>query len=145
MSPDLDGKRQDILIEAVPGAPRIAALADSNVATLRHLQALEEAARAHGKELLVVRAAKAEPPPHATLASRRPATALPGPDSHRLIPPAWPAAFLHSITSSASASNLSGTVNPSAFAVLRLMISSYFVGACTGRSDGLVPRKILLT
>jgi len=60
MSTDLDGKRQDILIEAVPGAPRIAALADSNVATLRHLQALEEAARAHGKELLVVRAARAE-------------------------------------------------------------------------------------
>src|SRR6516165_5522594 len=27
-------------------------------------------------------------PPHATLASRRPATALPGPDSHRLIAPA---------------------------------------------------------
>jgi hypothetical protein len=44
----------------VPGTRRIAALADSNVATLRHLQALEEAARAHGKELLVVRAAKAE-------------------------------------------------------------------------------------
>jgi ABC-type uncharacterized transport system substrate-binding protein len=60
MSSDLDGKRQDILIEAVPGAGRIAALADSNVATLRHLQALEEAARTHGKELLVVRAAKAE-------------------------------------------------------------------------------------
>ena len=60
MSTDLDGKRQDILVEAVPGAPRIAALADSNVATLRHLQALEEAARAHGKELLVVRASKAE-------------------------------------------------------------------------------------
>jgi ABC-type uncharacterized transport system substrate-binding protein len=60
MSPDLDGKRQDILIEAVPGARRIAALADSNAATLRHLQALEDAARAHGKELLVVRAGKAE-------------------------------------------------------------------------------------
>src|SRR5215475_3509868 len=60
MSTDLDGKRQDILIEAVPEARRIAALADSNVATLRHLQVLEEAARAHGKELLVVRAAKAE-------------------------------------------------------------------------------------
>src|SRR5437667_8506174 len=30
----------------------------------------------------------ASPPPHATLASRRPATALPGPDSHRLIAPA---------------------------------------------------------
>jgi hypothetical protein len=55
MSPELDGKRQDILIEAVPSAPRIAVLADSNVATLRHLQALEEAARAHRKELLVVR------------------------------------------------------------------------------------------
>jgi putative tryptophan/tyrosine transport system substrate-binding protein len=60
MSPELDGKRQDVLIEAVPSAARIAALADANVATLRHLQALEEAARAHGKELLVVRAAKAE-------------------------------------------------------------------------------------
>jgi putative ABC transport system substrate-binding protein len=60
MSTDLDGKRQDILIEAVPGARRIAALADSNVATLRHLEALEEAAGVHGKELLVVRAAKAE-------------------------------------------------------------------------------------
>ena len=42
MSPDLDGKRQDILIEAVPHVRRIAALADSNVATLRHLQALGE-------------------------------------------------------------------------------------------------------
>jgi len=36
MSPDLDGKRQDILIEAVPGAHKIAVLADSNVATLDH-------------------------------------------------------------------------------------------------------------
>jgi len=53
MSPELDRKRQDILIEAVPSAPRIAVLADANVATLRHPQALEEAARAHGKELLV--------------------------------------------------------------------------------------------
>jgi putative tryptophan/tyrosine transport system substrate-binding protein len=60
MSPDLDGKRQDILIEAVPNARRIAALADSNVATLEHLRALETSARSsHGKELLVVRAANA--------------------------------------------------------------------------------------
>ncbi|MGC1979423.1 MAG: ABC transporter substrate binding protein, partial [Pseudolabrys sp.] len=58
ISPDLDGKRQDILIEAVPGAQRIAVHADSNVATLQHLRALEATARsAHGKELLVVRAA----------------------------------------------------------------------------------------
>jgi len=59
MSPDLDGKRQDVLIEAVPGARRIAALADSNVASLEHLNALEASARKHGKELVIVRAASA--------------------------------------------------------------------------------------
>ena len=59
MSPDLDGKRQDILIEAVPDAKRIAALADSNAASLEHLKVLEASARKHGKELLVVRAASA--------------------------------------------------------------------------------------
>jgi len=60
MSPDLDGKRQDILIEAVPNAYRLAVLADSNVATLEHVRALEMSARStHGKELLVVRAANA--------------------------------------------------------------------------------------
>jgi putative tryptophan/tyrosine transport system substrate-binding protein len=60
MSPDLDGKRQDILIEAAPGARRIAALEDSNVASLRHIQALSDAAKAHGMELLVMRAAKGD-------------------------------------------------------------------------------------
>jgi len=61
MSPDLDGKRQDVLIEAVPDARQIAILADSNVATLAHLKALETSARsAHGRELLVVRAAKSD-------------------------------------------------------------------------------------
>jgi putative ABC transport system substrate-binding protein len=59
MSPDLDGKRQDILIEAAPSARRIAVLADSNVATLEHLKFLDESARKHGKDLLVVRAANA--------------------------------------------------------------------------------------
>jgi ABC-type uncharacterized transport system substrate-binding protein len=59
MSPELDGKRQDILIEAVPDARRVAALADSNVSELQHLQALEQSARTHGRELLVVRAATA--------------------------------------------------------------------------------------
>ncbi|MGZ5867200.1 MAG: ABC transporter substrate-binding protein [Xanthobacteraceae bacterium] len=60
MSPDLDGKRQDILIEATPGVRRIAALADSNVASSQHLQALTDSARARGTELLVARAAKPE-------------------------------------------------------------------------------------
>jgi putative tryptophan/tyrosine transport system substrate-binding protein len=60
MSTDLDGKRQDVLVEAVPSVRRFAALADSNVATLRHLQRLEEVARMHGKELLIIQTAKAE-------------------------------------------------------------------------------------
>ena len=78
MSPDLDGKRQDILIEAVPTAGRIAVLADTNVATLEHLRALETSARsAHGKELLVVRAANAtEVVPAMNDASRQGAAAL---------------------------------------------------------------------
>src|SRR5262249_28771793 len=40
----------------------------------------------------------------------------------------------HSITSSARASSVAGMSRPSAFAVLRLITSSYFTGACTGRS-----------
>src|SRR5262245_43638864 len=51
----------------------------------------------------------------------------------------------HSITSSARASRLSGTVRPSAFAVLRLITSSYFVGACTGRSAGFSPLRMRST
>src|SRR6516165_9594094 len=42
----------------------------------------------------------------------------------------------HSITSSARASTVVGTSRPSALAVLRLITSSYLVGACTGRSAG---------
>src|SRR5262249_23418883 len=51
----------------------------------------------------------------------------------------------HSITSSARASSLSGTVNPSALAVFRLMTSSYLVGACTGRSAGFSPLRMRST
>src|SRR5262249_1756955 len=47
----------------------------------------------------------------------------------------------HSITSSARLSNGSGTVKPSAFAVLRLMINSIFVACCTGRSAGFSPLR----
>ena len=42
----------------------------------------------------------------------------------------------YSITSSARASTACGMTRPSAFAVLRLTTSSYFVGASTGRSAG---------
>ena len=57
---ELDGKRQDLLIEAVPGIRRIAALADPQVATVQHLQALKEGARAHDVELLVFSASTPE-------------------------------------------------------------------------------------
>jgi putative ABC transport system substrate-binding protein len=53
LSPELNGKRQGLLMEAVPGARRMAALADSNVAPPRHLQALHDAARVRGLELSV--------------------------------------------------------------------------------------------
>jgi ABC-type uncharacterized transport system substrate-binding protein len=53
LSPELDGKRQEILIEAVPGGRRMAALADANVTPARHLEALQDAARARGVELVV--------------------------------------------------------------------------------------------
>ena len=51
LSPELDGKRQEILIEAVPGVRRIAAIADANVTPARHLEALREATRTRGVEL----------------------------------------------------------------------------------------------
>src|SRR2546430_1718070 len=51
----------------------------------------------------------------------------------------------HSITSSARASRLSGTSSPSALAVLRLIASSYLVGACTGRSAGFSPLRMRST
>src|SRR5262249_12546985 len=50
-------------------------------------------------------------------------------------------AALHSITSSASASSLSGICRPSAWAVLRLTTSSNLVGCITGRSAGFSPLR----
>jgi hypothetical protein len=51
----------------------------------------------------------------------------------------------HSISSSARASSDCGTVSPSAFPVLRLIFSSYFVGACTGRLAGFSPLRMRST
>src|SRR5262249_22778084 len=51
----------------------------------------------------------------------------------------------HSMTSSAVCRNGSGMVRPSAFAVLRLITSSYLVGCWTGRSLGLAPLRIRST
>src|SRR5262249_52154376 len=51
----------------------------------------------------------------------------------------------HSITSSARASRVGGTMRPIAFAALRLMTSSYLTGACTGRSPGFSPLRMRST
>jgi len=51
----------------------------------------------------------------------------------------------YSITSLARASNVGGTVRPSALAVLRLITSSYLVGTCTGRSAGFSPLRMRST
>ena len=56
---ELDGKRQDILIEAVPGIRRMAALADT-LTTEAKTRALQEAARAHNVELSIYRITRAE-------------------------------------------------------------------------------------
>src|SRR5262244_2537913 len=50
LAAELDGKRQEILMEGVPGIRRIAALYDSNIIAPRRLQALQDAARARGIE-----------------------------------------------------------------------------------------------
>src|SRR5690242_3371502 len=45
---ELDGKRQEILIEAVPGIHRIGVIADRSVTPESHLKGLQDAARARG-------------------------------------------------------------------------------------------------
>jgi putative tryptophan/tyrosine transport system substrate-binding protein len=60
LAADLDGKRQELLIEAVPGLRRMAALADSNSTPSPQLQALQDAARARNFALSIHRITSAE-------------------------------------------------------------------------------------
>ena len=60
LASDMDGKRQEILIEAVPGICRMAALADTNLPSEATLNALQEAARAGNIELSIHRTATGE-------------------------------------------------------------------------------------
>jgi len=60
LAPELDGKRQDLIMEVVPGIRRIAALSDPHVSTPQHLQSLKEGARARDVELLVFSASTPE-------------------------------------------------------------------------------------
>jgi putative tryptophan/tyrosine transport system substrate-binding protein len=58
LASDLDGKRQDILMEAVPGLRRMAALADKNITAPQQLQELLDSARTRGVELSIHQATK---------------------------------------------------------------------------------------
>jgi hypothetical protein len=60
LAADLDGKRQEILIEAVPGIRGMAALCDPKTTTDAQLHALQEAAHARNIELSIHRIVRAE-------------------------------------------------------------------------------------
>ena len=60
LATELDGKRQEILIEAVPGLRRMAILADTKATHSPQLQALQDAAHARNIEISIHRVAGAE-------------------------------------------------------------------------------------
>jgi putative tryptophan/tyrosine transport system substrate-binding protein len=70
LSAELDGKRQDILIEAVPGLRRIAAIADSNRTAGSRLQALKQAAHERNVDLSIHQISKSEEIPAAIDAAK---------------------------------------------------------------------------
>ena len=55
LATELDGKRLEILVEAMPGLRRMAILADTKATRSPELQALQDAARARGLELSIYR------------------------------------------------------------------------------------------
>ena len=60
LATELDGKRQELLIEIVPGLRRMAALADSNMTSDAKLRVLQESANSRDIELSIYRVAKGE-------------------------------------------------------------------------------------
>jgi len=66
-------------------------------------------------------------------------------DPNRPIREADIGALVYSITLSARASTVGGTVMPSRLATNMLMLRSNVVGCCMGRSAGLAPLRILST
>jgi putative ABC transport system substrate-binding protein len=60
LATELDGKRLEILIEAMPGLRRLAILADTKATRSPDLEALQDAARARGVEVSIHRVASAE-------------------------------------------------------------------------------------
>jgi putative ABC transport system substrate-binding protein len=59
LSIELDGKRQEILLEVLPGVRRVAAIADRDNTSPERLNALQEAAHERGVELLIYLVTKA--------------------------------------------------------------------------------------
>jgi putative tryptophan/tyrosine transport system substrate-binding protein len=59
-APELNGKRQELLIEAVPRLRRMTALADTNTTSDAQLRELQESARSRDVELSIQRVAKGE-------------------------------------------------------------------------------------
>ena len=70
LATELDGKRQEILTEAVPRLRRMAVLANSNITAPLRLKALEDAARARGVELSIHQIARQEEIPAAIDAAK---------------------------------------------------------------------------
>jgi putative tryptophan/tyrosine transport system substrate-binding protein len=60
LSTELNGKRQEILMEVLPAVRQMAALADANTYSPQYLQMLRELTRARGVELSVYRLSKPE-------------------------------------------------------------------------------------
>ena len=58
LSAELNGKRQEILMEALPGIKRMAILADTGSISPQHLQMLQDAGHSRGLEILVQRVSK---------------------------------------------------------------------------------------
>ena len=70
LSTELDGKRQEILIEALPGLRRMAALANSKTTAAARLRSLQDAAQARGIELSVHQIGKPDEIPDALEAAK---------------------------------------------------------------------------
>lgn len=60
LTPDLDGKRLEILVDAVPGLRKIAVMVDANTAKPEHLAYLQKAGESRGLELILRSVAKRE-------------------------------------------------------------------------------------
>ena len=70
LATELNGKRQEILIEVVPGVRRIAALADTATSPPAQLEALQQEAKARGIELSIQRVDKSDEIPAALAAAK---------------------------------------------------------------------------